>query len=85
MKKNRWFGLALMAITASFSACSDLTEEMLKESEIKLTNEITPASRVTDLEYQSTQIVARQEVGVTITSAKSESVHPHFRMRMYGV
>ena len=72
MKKSKLFGLALVAITASFSACSDLTEEMLKESEIKLTNEITPVSRVADLDYQSTQIVAEQEVGVTITGAKSE-------------
>ena len=74
MKKNRWFGLALVAtiMGASFSACSNEAEEVLaQESEIKLTSEITP-SRVTSLNYQSTQIVEGQQIGVTITGAKSE-------------
>ena len=74
MKKNRWFGLALVAtmMGASFSACSNEAEEVLaQESEIKLTSEITP-SRVTSLDYQSEQIVKGQQVGVTIAGAKSE-------------
>lgn len=74
MKKNKWFGLALVAtmMGASFSACSNEAEEVLaQESEIKLTSEITP-SRVTDLNYQSTQIVRDQQVGVTISGAKTD-------------
>jgi len=74
MKKNKWFGLALVATMfgASFSACINEAEKVLaQESEIKLTSEIVP-SRVTSLDYQSTQIVAGQQVGVTITGAKSE-------------
>lgn len=74
MKKNRWFGLALVATMfgASFSACSNEAEEVLaQESEIKLTSEITP-SRVTSLDYQSEQIVKGQQVGVTLAGAKSE-------------
>lgn len=56
----------------SFSACNNEAEEMLaQESEIRLTSEITP-SRVTSLDYQSTQIVEGQQVGVTITGAKDE-------------
>ena len=73
MKKNKLFGLALLAIMSSFTACTNDTEEMLsRESEIKLTSEITPASRVTSLDYQSTQIISGQQVGVTITEAKTE-------------
>lgn len=72
MKKSKLFGLALVATMASFSACSNDAEEVLaQESEIKLTSAITP-SRVTSLDYQSTQIVEGQQVGVTITGAKSE-------------
>ena len=70
MKKSHLF--ALVTILASFIACNNETEETLsKECEIKLTSEITPASRVTSLEYQSTQIVSGQQVGVTIKNAKS--------------
>ena len=71
MKKTKLFGWALVAL-ASFSACTNDAEEVLtQESEIKLTSEITP-SRVTSLDYQSTQIVEGQQIGVTITGAKSE-------------
>lgn len=73
MKKNKLFGLALLAIMSSFTACTNDAEEMLsQESEIKLTSEITPASRVTSLDYQSTQIISGQQVGITITGAKAE-------------
>ena len=62
----RWAFVTL----ASLSACNNNTEEMLAP-EIKLTSEITP-SRVTSLDYQSTQIVEGQQVGITITGAKGE-------------
>lgn len=71
MKKNKlleWTFIALATITS----CTNDTEEIYtQENEIKLTSEITP-SRVTSLDYQSTQIVKDQQVGVTITGAKSE-------------
>ncbi len=71
MKKNKlleWTFIALATITS----CTNDTEEIYtQENEIKLTSEITP-SRVTSLNYQSTQIVKDQQVGVTITGAKSE-------------
>ena len=71
MKKTKLFGWALIAL-ASITSCTNNAEEVLtQESEIKLTSEITP-SRVTSLDYQSTQIVEGQQVGVTITGAKSE-------------
>ena len=71
MKKTKMFGWALIAL-ASFTSCTNDAEEIFSlESEIKLTSEITP-SRVTSLDYQSTQIVEGQQVGVTITGAKSE-------------
>ena len=70
MKKSKLFGWALMAL-ASLSACTDNAGDVLAgENEIRLTSEITP-SRVTSLDYQSTQIVPGQEVGITITGAKA--------------
>ena len=72
MKNYKLFGWAFVASMMTFSACTNDAEEVLtQESEIKLTSEIT-ASRVTSLDYQSTQIVKGQQVGVTITGAKSE-------------
>lgn len=72
MKKNKLFGLTLVAtiLGALFSSCSGEEKITLPGSEIQLTSEITP-SRVTSLNYQSTQIVEGQEVGVTITGANS--------------
>ncbi len=70
MKRIKLLGWALLALT-SITSCSNHTEEILtQEYEIKLTSEITP-SRVTSWDYQSTQIVEGQQVGVTITDAKS--------------
>jgi len=85
MKKNKWFGLALVAMFgASFSACSNGAEELLaQESEIKLTNEINP-SRVANQDLQSTQIVEGQEVGVTINGAKSEHVNINWEAQEDG-
>ena len=72
MKRNKLLVLALLVAVTSFSACTNDAEEVLtQENEIKLTSEIT-ASRVASLDYQSTQIVKGQQVGVTITGAKSE-------------
>ena len=72
MKKTKLFGWVFIASMMSLSACSNDAEEVLtQENEIKLTSEITP-SRVTSLNYQSTQIVEGQQIGVTITGAKSE-------------
>lgn len=74
MKKTKLFGLAFVVtmLGTSMSSCSNEAEEvLLQDSEIKLTSEIIP-SRVTSLDYQSTQIVEGQQVGVTITGAKTE-------------
>ena len=75
MKKVNLIGWALTAIMtgASFTACTNETEEVFAQSnEIKLTSAITPASRVANQLLQSTQIVTGQEIGVTITGAKSD-------------
>lgn len=72
MKKTKLFGLALIAKMASFTACVNNSEELVQESEIKLTSEIIPISRVVSLDYQSNQIVTGQQVGITITNAKTE-------------
>ena len=71
MKKRKLLGWAFIAL-ASITSCTNNTEEILtRECEIRLTSEITP-SRVTSLDYQSTQIVKGQQVGITITGAKTE-------------
>ena len=72
MKKSKLFGWAFVAMC--FVACSsNETEEILnQEHEIKLTSSITPLTRVTDQNLQSTQIVSGQQIGVTIINAKSE-------------
>lgn len=75
MEKTKLLGLALITTMVSFTACSNDTEEVLaQESEIKLTSEITP-SRVASLDYQTTQIVSGQQVGVTITGIKEGQEH----------
>ncbi len=71
MRIDKLFRLALVAVT--FSACSNETEEVVgQDTEIRLTSEITPASRGTSLTQQSAQIVVGQQVGVTITGANTE-------------
>ena len=73
MKKNKWFGWALVAIMtgASFIACTNETEEVSNQSnKIKLTSAITQASRATT-SLQSTQIVAGGRIGVIIEGAKT--------------
>ena len=72
MKKFNLLSLAVATTIASFTACTNDAEEILfQEKEIKLTSEIKPTSRVTDLAYQSNQIVEDQQVGITITGAES--------------
>ena len=72
MKKIHLFSLALATVMISHTACSnDADEELYRESEIRLKSEILP-TRVTSPDYQSTQIVTGQQVGVTITGAKAE-------------
>ena len=85
MKKTKLFGWAFLASMMSLSACSNDAEEVLaQESEIKLTSEITP-SRVTSLDYQSTQIVSGQQVGVTITDAKTKHENVAWNVGADGV
>ncbi len=43
----------------------------VKQTEVKLASIITPPSRGTNLNQQSTQIAANQQVGVTVTGAKT--------------
>lgn len=58
-------------MVTNFIACSnDAEEALVSDIEIRLTSEIVP-SRVTALDYQSTQIAVGQEVGVTIIGAQS--------------
>lgn len=84
MKKSKLFGWAIMAL-ASLSACTDNAGDVLAgENEIRLTSEITP-SRVTSLDYQSTQIVPGQEVGITITGAKAAHKNVAWRVGEDGV
>lgn len=61
-----------VVMASSFIACSNDAEDIsISENEIRLTSEITP-SRVTALDYQSTQIAIGQQVGVTIAGAQGE-------------
>ena len=70
MKKTKLFGLVLIAAISSFTACSNDTEEVFaKESEIRLTSEITPSRVTSDL--QSTQLASNRSIGVTIAGSKS--------------
>ena len=66
MKTLRLIGYAIIFC---FIACNNAEE--LPKTEIKLTSKVAP-SRVTSLDYQSTQIVEGQQVGVTITGAQNE-------------
>lgn len=69
MEMKKMISRILMAAIVFFSACSNETEDLLQKDEIRLTSEIIP-SRVAALDYQSTQIVSGQKVGVTIVGAK---------------
>lgn len=68
--------LLILSMTWSLVSCNAQLDDIAGESEIKLTSELTDAaevnSRVNVLDYQSTKIIEGQQVGVTITGAKSE-------------
>lgn len=69
MKTKTLYFWASMVTMAGISACAyDTGETISYGNEIKLTADIA-SSRVTDLDYQSTQIVPGQQVGITITGA----------------
>ena len=73
---KKFYLFTLVAIVAIFTACTyEITEPTPTELEIKLKSEVTPASRVADLNYQSTQIVEGRQVGVTITGAKNGQIN----------
>ena len=73
MKIKKLFNLAFIATIASFTACENITDELISnDSEIRLTSSITPVTRATNQNLQAIQIVTGQQVGVTITGAKSE-------------
>ena len=73
---KKFYSFALVALVAIFTACTyEITESIPTELEIKLKSEVTPASRVADANYQSTQIVEGQQVGVTITGAKNGHIN----------
>ena len=62
--------MAVMALTSITSCCNDSEDFQKPSDEIRLTSEIAP-TRVVSPDYQSTRIVEGQQVGVTITGAKS--------------
>ncbi len=64
--------ISFILALAALSACNSEENLPSNESVIRLTSEVTPMSRGTNLNQQSTQIVNGQKVGVTITGAKSE-------------
>ena len=71
MKKSKLLWLAFVAL-ACITSCSNDSDEFLRQvNEIRLTSEIA-LSRVASLDYQSTRIVEGQQVGVTITGARSD-------------
>lgn len=85
MKKTKLLGLALISTMTSFFACTNETEEaFIQNCEIKLTSKIAPTSRVNSLDYQSTQIVEGQQVGVTIIGAQSEHNNVAWSVGSYG-
>ena len=83
MKKSNLLACVLVALAGVIS-CSDDSVEFPKEASlIKLTSEIAP-SRVASLNCQSTQIVEGQQVGVTITGARSEHKNVAWNVGAYG-
>lgn len=73
MKKSKRLGLVFITALTIFTACNNDTEKVpVQETEIRLVSEITSVSRVTSLDYQSTQIVSGQKVGITIKGAQDE-------------
>ena len=69
MNRSKCIGWGLL-FALLITACTSHTEEVTMH-EIKLEGSIVPASRVTNLDIQSTQIVENRQVGVTITKAST--------------
>ena len=65
--------LGISVSTMCLYACQNMGEEgNLTENLIRLTGNITPSSRVTDLDLQSVKFVSGQLVGVTIANAQNK-------------
>ena len=83
MKKTVFFKVAFVATMLGLSACNN-QEVITQTGQIKLTTEIIP-SRVTALDYQSTQIVEGQNLGVTITGASGDHKNVQWTVGADGV
>ena len=70
MNKWNFIGWALLSGLLALVSCDDRSESEPKH-EIRLTSAILSTARGTDLNLQSTKIVAGQPVGVTITKAST--------------
>ena len=68
--------LLSLSLAWGLESCNAQLDDIAGESEIKLTSKLTDTaeitSRVNALDYQSTKIIEGQQVGITITGAKSE-------------
>ncbi len=83
MKKSKLLGLTFIALASITSCTNDMEVFSEQINEIKLTSKISP-TRVSSLDYQSTQIVEGQKVGVTITGARSEHRNIAWYVGAYG-
>ena len=83
MKKSKLLGLTFAALASITSCTNDMELFSEQVNEIKLTSRISP-TRVSSLDYQSTQIIEGQEVGVTITGARSEHRNIAWYVGAYG-
>lgn len=78
MKKNVFIlqGLLSLSLVGGLVSCNSQLDDAVGKSEIKLTSKLTNATevitRVNALDYQSTQIIEGQQVGITIIGAQSE-------------
>ena len=83
MKKSNLLTCVLVVL-AGITSCTDDSFEFTNQvNEIRLTSEIIP-SRVAYSNYQSTQIVEEQKVGVTITGARSTHKNVAWTVGAYG-
>ena len=83
MKKSNLLTCVLVVL-AGITSCTDDSFEFTNQvNEIRLTSEIIP-SRVASSNYQSTQIVEGQKVGVTITGARSTHKNVAWTVGAYG-
>ena len=84
MKTKVLYFWASIVTMAGLSACDyDMGETISSGNEVKLTAEIA-SSRVTALDYQSTQIVPGQQVGVTIKGADARHYNVPWQVGVDG-